>query len=218
MMVVSIPLTQGYSTVVDDEDARLADLKWFSLRYDNGRVYAVRNKTWPTRGLLRMHRLITSAPATLEVDHLNGDTLDNRRSNLRVVTRAQNAQNLATRKNSRSGYRGVHWVHGSWEARVMRDQAIVYREQFSTLEDAVKAVQLARKRLLPFDVQGTLNVSDEAHPAPRPNRHNVAKTHCFRGHELAGANLKIESGGVRRCLTCRRARSATKRKRLSTAS
>lgn len=69
-----------------------------------------------------VHRLIVGASETWDVvDHINGDTLDNRRSNLRIVTKAQNGANRVKRHaRNTSGYRGVsyHKTRGKWEAYV----------------------------------------------------------------------------------------------------
>jgi|14_taG_2_1085336.scaffolds.fasta_scaffold12366_4 hypothetical protein len=54
-----------------------------------------------------IHRAIMNAPKGMDVDHINGDTLDNRKENLRLATRAQNSQNRRLRSDSSSGYKGV---------------------------------------------------------------------------------------------------------------
>jgi hypothetical protein len=56
-----------------------------------------------------MHRLILGIPNS-EVDHVNGNPLDNRRVNLRLATRAQNSANTRSRKNTTSKYKGVYWI------------------------------------------------------------------------------------------------------------
>lgn len=72
-----------------------------------------------------LHRLLLNAPKESEVDHINGDGLDNRRSNLRLATRAQNAANTIVRKRHStkpSRFRGVHWaprgLAGYWVAQI----------------------------------------------------------------------------------------------------
>jgi hypothetical protein len=63
--------------------------------------YALRNQTL-------LHRLLMNPPPGMEVDHINGDRLDNRRENLRLVTHAENVANRALRnKVNESGFRGV---------------------------------------------------------------------------------------------------------------
>lgn len=75
-----------------------------------------------------MHRAIMSPPAGLLVDHINGDKLDNRRSNLRICTAAQNMQNSKDRKNNSSGVRGLYKIQ-HWAAEVTHEKR-VFRKTF----------------------------------------------------------------------------------------
>ncbi len=89
-----------------------------------------------------MHRLIMDCPDGMDVDHINGDGLDNRRENLRIVTRSQNLRNRKTFKNSKSGFKGVIFnpVNGKWKA-------IINLGTFDTSEEAAKAYDEAIKKL-----------------------------------------------------------------------
>jgi hypothetical protein len=62
-----------------------------------------------------MHRHILSAPKGLVVDHVDGDKLNNQRSNLRICTHAQNCRNKVKNHNNKSGFKGVSW--DSWNQR-----------------------------------------------------------------------------------------------------
>ena len=69
---------------------------------------------------VQIHRLVLNAPENMEVDHINGNRLDNRRENLRLCTSAQNKCNRGPRKDNKSGYKGVSW-HGQrqkWTVRI----------------------------------------------------------------------------------------------------
>lgn len=99
-----IPLTQGKFALVDEGDFEyLSQLKWwiakggYAISWDR-----VRKKT------VLMHRLLLDCPKNLYVDHINGDKLDNRRSNIRVATKADNNRNVGRRSNNKSGYKGVY--------------------------------------------------------------------------------------------------------------
>ena len=109
--MVEVPLTKGKVALIDDEDApRILAHKWTAHRNPKRRRevwYAVR---YVGRASIQMHREILNAPDGMEVDHINGDGLDNRKVNLRLATRAQNLRNTH-RPKGRAGYRGIYW-HG----------------------------------------------------------------------------------------------------------
>lgn len=90
----------------------------------------------------------------LEGDHVNRNRLDCRRSNLRVVTHAQNMQNSPAHPGSSSTYRGVSWeaIRRKWLARVRVSGKLILVGRFDDELDAANAVQAARLRLLPYSV------------------------------------------------------------------
>jgi hypothetical protein len=93
--------------IVDKSDYdELTRYRWYAT--PNGYVYRNRDASGVKTGSVYMHRQIMKPASRLEVDHVNGNRLDHRRSNLRVVTRRQNLQNCRGRRVSESGYRGVH--------------------------------------------------------------------------------------------------------------
>lgn len=106
-----IPLTQGKCTVVDEADyGLLSQYNWFFNKIG----YAVKNepreKGKKNCRKTYMHRFILSVLSGNEVDHINGNTLDNRRCNLRLATKSQNAMNVKRKKiDCTSKYKGVHW-------------------------------------------------------------------------------------------------------------
>lgn len=104
-----IPLTKGRFAIVDDEDyEKLIQFKWHSMIAMSSREYAVRRIVIDgKRTAMCMHREIIEAKKGDEVDHINGDGLDNRKSNLRLCTHQQNISNRKVNKNSKSGYKGV---------------------------------------------------------------------------------------------------------------
>lgn len=102
-----IALTQGQYAIVDAADyAWLNQWKWCAAR-SGDRWYAYRKHHGKT---VRMHQLIMGPPKGKVVDHVNGNGLDNRRANLRICTRRQNAWNHGRRKpeNATSQFIGVH--------------------------------------------------------------------------------------------------------------
>ena len=129
-----IPLTKGLFALVDEADYEwLSRHRWRATRGGGGKVkkyYAVTGSYHTERFL--MHRLIMGLPRTaqdgLVVDHINRDSLDNRRANLRVVTISENNRNRAQK-----GYRGVYYdsSKGVWNVRM-------YLGSFPTEDDAAK--------------------------------------------------------------------------------
>jgi hypothetical protein len=93
-MVKRIFLQKGFSALVDDEDAaRIGAVKW-NVRLSGTAAYAVtRNKKIEASQRL-MHRMILKASPAQIVDHINGNGLDNRRCNLRIVRHAENVSNV----------------------------------------------------------------------------------------------------------------------------
>lgn len=101
-----------------------------------------------------LHRLITNAQKGYVVDHINHNTLDNRKQNLRVVTIAENAQNRmgATSTNKTSGILGVCWSKkkNKWRARIKLNGKARDIGFYSDLQEAKKAVTQARAKYMPY--------------------------------------------------------------------
>ena len=90
-----------------------------------------------------MARLIMYAPEGMDVDHKNGDPLDNRRKNLRVCTHRQNCQGRRPNKNCLSKYKGVSWFKGKWTAMINQK----YLGRFDNEINAAKAYDEKAKEL-----------------------------------------------------------------------
>jgi len=137
--------------LIDDEDFELVNQRrWHILPYENTTYAAssVWDKVSKKDKTIRMHRFIMSAPQGLEVDHINGNGLDNRRSNLRLATRAQNQHNRGLNRNNKSGFKGVVWYprYNKWLSVIIVDGQRKHLGYFSELEDAVAAYQEAALR------------------------------------------------------------------------
>lgn len=101
-------LTQGKFALVDDEDFNwLNQWKWH-YHIDG---YAVRNyaRISPRQGLFLMHRVIVNCPTDKQIDHIDGDGLNNQKFNLRICVQSQNKKNRRTPSNNTTGYKGV-WI------------------------------------------------------------------------------------------------------------
>lgn len=88
-----------------------------------------------------MHRLIMNAQKGEQVDHINHDTLDNRKSELRFCSYAQNQYNQGRRSNNTSGCKGVslHKPSGKWQAQIALNGKTIHLGLFATKEEAYTA-------------------------------------------------------------------------------
>ncbi len=165
--VREIELTQGKIALVDAEDYdRLNAVKWQASTNGNKKsiYYAARTDTsGPKRRKIFMHReIIGNIADGFEVDHINGDRLDNRRENLRVCTHAQNKRNNKKNINNTSGFTGVsfHKALQKWGAKVVLDGKTHWLGGYDTPEEAAIAYDDAALRL--HGEFATLNFPKEA--------------------------------------------------------
>lgn len=117
---------------------------------------------------LKIHRFITDAQKGMQVDHLNHNGLDNRRSNLRVVTDAENKQNwVKPKKNKQDKNLPVGVVYeknkNSWIVRLHKDNDDIYLHSFATKDLAIKAHKYARAYYLPYSFEASEINRDEAY-------------------------------------------------------
>lgn len=142
-----IPLTKGYEALVDDADYEtLLRHRWSATVSKPGYVYAVTRIEGKS---VRMHRLLMGAGAREVVDHVNHNTLDNRRSNLRIVSQRQNTYNARPQRGSASKYKGVHASTDKWVARI-KDPAsgkCLHLGRFDSEIEAAMAYNHAAQRL-----------------------------------------------------------------------
>lgn len=122
----TIKLTQGKETVVDDEDWLWASrFNWYYSKSG----YALRKSS---RAIghknIYLHKEIMCVLDSVEVDHINGDKLDNQKQNLRKCTHAENMRNSKMRVNNTSGYKGVVRIgkNGLWRAQINIDGKCVF--------------------------------------------------------------------------------------------
>lgn len=138
-----IQLTQGKVALVDDDTYDyLNQWKWYANNL-NGKFYAVRNLRINKKYVksILMHRFIMSTNKGLVVDHLNGDTLDNRKCNLRNCTHGENLKNQKISIKNTSGYKGVSWNknHKSYEAKINNNNITIQIGNFKNIIDAARA-------------------------------------------------------------------------------
>lgn len=137
----SIPLSRGLKALVDPSDfPSLIKHKWHSIDASNKTYASTYLSGRGTR--IFMHRLILNAQKGQEVDHIDGDGLNNTRLNLRFVTRQQNCFNSGkTQRVTTSKYKGVSRcsVRNRWKARIKINQKAIDIGRFVNEIDAAKA-------------------------------------------------------------------------------
>jgi hypothetical protein len=151
-----IPLTKGKTTIVSNEDyEKLMKFKWFALAcLTTGSFCAARNsrkRKGKKRYTIRMHRIILNLDhrSKKQVDHINHNSLDNRRENLRKVTNIQNSWNRKMKKTNTSGYYGVCWHKRikKWGVSCAVNGKQYHFGYFDVKEEAAKAYNAAVKKL-----------------------------------------------------------------------
>lgn len=160
-----IKLTRGKITLVDDEDYEwLNQYKWCYA----GPGYAyrrTRNNEKPAPYTTVMHRQIMSFYGYdidgLNIDHKNGNRLDNQKSNLRVATNNQNVFNQRKHKDNTSGYKGVSWSkdHKEWEVYITVNKRRIHLGYRENLEDAARLYDVAALKY--FGEFSKLNFPDD---------------------------------------------------------
>ncbi len=141
-----IPLTRGLVAVVDDVDFELfGGLRWYATSPASG-PYAARAEMRDGEkvGTIFLHRLILAPPPGKIVDHVDGDTLNDRRSNLRACSHGENMRNSGSRCGS-SRFKGVSFdaARGRWQAHIHADGRSRALGRFDEEEAAARAYDQA---------------------------------------------------------------------------
>lgn len=144
---VYIPLSQGLETAVDICDlATVEGINWHAAE-DHCTFYAVKSfiRGSPRGTQTRLHRIIMQAPPDLVVDHIDGNGLNNRRSNLRVVTQRENLINRGKFAPRSSRYKGVSFEssRGLWRASIWYGERHHHLGRYSSEEAAYEAYCIA---------------------------------------------------------------------------
>lgn len=146
-----IKLSQGKVALVDDEDhEKLIPYGWYyNERYAKATINYKK---------VYLHKFLVSCPNGMQVDHIDGDTLNNQKCNLRIVNNSQNTKNRPGDKNSTSKYKGVslrvaidrrrkkEYTHVSWVANICYNGIRVCLGRFKTEIEAAIAYNEAAKK------------------------------------------------------------------------
>lgn len=136
--IAYIELSTGEYALIDEEDLKRVS-KYFWQQHNWG---------YP-RGIVEgkrqyMHRVVMNAPEGTTIDHINGNTLDNRKCNLRFCTMTQNSINSKLNPRNKSGFRGVWWdeKRQKYEAYLRVDKKKKHLGRYSTIEAAARAYMI----------------------------------------------------------------------------
>jgi len=137
-----IPIGKTHFAKVDDHNFHIVNRYAWHLHNNKNKLYA--QTFW--RGIkptvkLSMHRFIMNPGRDLEVDHIDGDGLNNCESNLRICTHAENGRNRQLRKYAYSGFLGVSWDKKSnkWRAQICINYKTIPLGAFENAQDAARA-------------------------------------------------------------------------------
>jgi len=138
-MSKEIKLTQGKVAIVDDDDYEyLSKNNWY---FSGGYAKKATSRKSGKHTIVRMHRVIMDAPIGVDVDHRDGDKLNNRKENLRLCNRSQNLANKKLGAKNTSGYKGVTWFKRDkkWRAQIKHNRKAIHIGYYDNLEAAAKA-------------------------------------------------------------------------------
>jgi hypothetical protein len=120
--------------LIDEEDFKIISKNKWYLKKVKSKIYASNNKGKDA------HTLILGKKKGFEIDHINGDGLDNRKINLRFVTHSQNMMNSVKRNGTTSKFKGVSWskYHKKWKADIYNAGKTKFLGYFDSEEEASK--------------------------------------------------------------------------------
>lgn len=142
-------------TIIDTENlSKIKDHTWIAALDKKTKSYYVQCNT-SSNSTFKLHRFLFNNPNGFVIDHINHDTLNNTKANLRAITIAQNAQNKkGAQSNSESGIRGVSFnkMANKWHARVVVNYRKFNLGYFDDIKEAEKAVIEGRKKYMPYSM------------------------------------------------------------------
>lgn len=145
---LKIPLTQGKFTLVDKQDFESVSKHKWCFSKTTGYALRALPRVHGKKKHEYLHRVICKAPEGYHIDHKNCDRLDNRRSNLRFASKADNQRNKPRQKNNTSGFKGVSWhSHNKmWVAKLHINRKRVHLGYFKDPAEASKAYEVGAQK------------------------------------------------------------------------
>lgn len=126
-----------------DDYEKVSKYHW----YEESNGY-IRSSSKKKENRFHIHRLIMGFPCNMNIDHINHNTFDNRKSNLRIVTVSQNAMNHVLGAKNTSGTTGVVWVksRNNWKAEIKLNGETIYLGSFDKFDDAERVRKEAEEK------------------------------------------------------------------------
>jgi len=144
--MIRVPVSNGKAfTIIDDDDAALVEGKKLYLASQLGYA-AFKICRDGVRSSQYLHRVLLDPPKGMQVDHINGDVLDNRRCNLRLCTHAENMRNSRRKKSNKVGLKGVRKEEGRGGIVFIATLPGGGESRHATAEDAARAYDLGASR------------------------------------------------------------------------
>lgn len=140
--VMELEGTQGKSFFIDT--LFYEKIKWYRwyIHHDNRNKYRVRH-TLPSKKMLSLPRLILNiTDSKVHVDHINGNTLDNRICNLRKCSNKENIRNRKKGKDNTTGFKGVVYREGKYLSKIKYDGKQIYGGTFNKITEAAKSYDI----------------------------------------------------------------------------
>ena len=143
-----IPVTGGRFALVDDEDYDwLSGYKWFECCVNGRELYigtSVKTgpKKWKT---VTMHRMVLGVEPRIPIDHIDGNSLNNQKSNLRLTTNGLNRAN-SLKKKGKWRYKGAYFYKNKWQAQIRVNKKCITIGYFYDEESAARAYDDAARK------------------------------------------------------------------------
>jgi hypothetical protein len=192
---VELTLVGGEKALIDLEDLpRVAPLRTYALRQSSGHTYVLcKPADDPKAKIFRLHRFILQAKPGQCVDHVNGNGLDNRKSNLRLCTNAENRRNSAKHRDGAAKYKGIIKLREKWQAGVSVGGLKHRLGPYPTEEDAASAYNIGALEL--HGEFARLNEIPETY-------YDHPRQDCYLYQFVEGCGPLVGLSGRRYCCLC----------------
>ena len=142
MKEIKLANNKGIALVDDEDYTILSKFKWRLCDNNYALNHFIANGKQKNE---LMHRIIMNPQENMEIDHKDGNGLNNQKNNLRIVTKSQNCINRNKYKNSSSKYKGVYWRRdlNKWHSQIRKNKKQIYLGIYIKEIDAAKAYNKA---------------------------------------------------------------------------